>query len=798
MRVVPQGTVREPSVRYYAVKVTGVDKAFAGKAFYSIDGSRMEAPLYCVEEGRRSQVLVTSFPNLPSNDQTLELQGPDGRTLWRKRFSPRVLDIENSITCRLRPELAHCMRHIELRHTQQSAFIEPVGTYPFDAEHEVLRIHVVYPEGVQGITLDPAQVLVNATAADAQLLECGRGDDGRHHITMSYRFRKDEGRLIFATPGGAGYLPWIFYLSPRYRGEMIHEFAEFTGDAARDTRYPAWFDAHRATHDELAQQRAAHLAHEPLMSIVIPVYQAPLDFLQECVGSVCAQTYAKWELVVVNADPDSPDVSAWLNETAAQDERIRVVTLPENRGIVGNTNAGIQATQGDFVCFLDQDDLLEPNALFAYVAHINAHPQDGALYCDEDSLINETGVFASPRFKPDFNRDSLYAHNYVVHMLAVRRDVLEQIELSTSAVEGAQDFDLTLKASEIAPIGHVAQVLYHWRCHEKSTNSGNVDAKPYAIAAGVHALEAHFARRGIAAAVEPARSPYTYRVTYEVSGDPLVSIIIPTKDHVDLLDACVTSLLATAGWENLEVLVIENNSTDPATFAYYDELVARDARIRLLRYEGAFNYSKIINWAAAQAQGSYLLLLNNDTQALTDNCIREMLGYFQRPEVGVVGPLLLFPDGLVQTAGLALMRDGRLGFLNQNLTLATHGGYLASLECPRDCSAVLGAAQMVSKALFDQLGGYNEELVVTYNDVDFCWRVREAGKLVVYTPHAQLSHREFATRGRDSRDAEHAAQTQREAALMRTRWSSYFEEGDPVLNPNCDPASPWFKLPHSS
>jgi GT2 family glycosyltransferase len=232
----------------------------------------------------------------------------------------------------------------------------------------------------------------------------------------------------------------------------------------------------------------------------------------------------------------------------------------------------------------------------------------------------------------------------------------------------------------------------------------------------------------------------------------------------------VSTLLEKAGWDNLEVLLVENNSTDPATFAFYDELVARDQRIRILRFEGPFNYSKIVNWAAAQANGDYLYILNNDTESLTDGLIRTLLGHAQQSGVGVVGPLLLFPDGLVQTAGLALMADGRLGFLNQNLTLATHGGYLASLECPRDCSAVIGAAQMVSKEVFDEVGGYDEDLAVTYNDVDFCWRVRQTGRRVVYTPHAQMMHHEFATRRRDSGDPESAARTEQEAVFMRNRW----------------------------
>ena len=472
-----------------------------------------------------------------------------------------------------------------------------------------------------------------------------------------------------------------------------------------------------------------------------------------------------------------------------------MVGLEQNLGIVGNTNTGIRAASGDYIAFVDQDDMLEPDALFEYASAICEHPEASLLYCDEDSFTDGIESVFYPRFKPKFNKDALLSHNYVIHMLAVSRKAIDAVELSGEEVEGAQDYDLTLKAIEHGPAIHIPRVLYHWRNHERSINYGGPNSKPYVTDAAVNALRGYFERTGCRAEVSPGMRPGTHRVLFQAEDEPLVSVIIPTKDHPELLGACVKSLLERAGWANLEILLVENNSVEERTFAFYDELLALDGRIRLLRYEGAFNYSRIINYAAAQANGELLFLLNNDTQAITDGCIRILAGYFQRPEVGVVGPLLLFPDGLVQTAGLALMSDKRLGFINQLLTPETHGGYLASLDCPRNYSAVLGAAQMVRKADFEALGGYDEDLAVTYNDVDFCWRMREAGKIVVYTPHARLYHHEFATRSRDTASPEQAARTEREAALMQARWKSYFEDGDPEMNPECDQANPWFKLP---
>lgn len=796
MKVTPQGVGRLDWFRYYGLKFSGVAEPLVPQASFTFDEHTIDVPIFCAEgSDESSQLWVVVFPCIDAPEQRLCVRDSQGNTLWQRDLTPRGLNLNNSVTCRVKRQLTQQMQGIEQRHRDECAFIEPLAIYPYDKDNEVVRIHIVYPEGVVPSTPDPDDVLVNTHAACSMVLESALNDDRRHCVVLSYRVPKQSGELLFSVPGTDEYRPGLLYMSSILRSEYVEGFARFTCDAAGDDRYAQWFAAHRATPTHLAMQRETHLEQEPLISIVTPVFQVPLSYLKECVESVMAQTYANWELVVVNASPNDKHVGAYLREASDKDARIRVVNLPKNKGIVGNTNEGVRASHGEYVAFLDQDDLIEPDALFEYACRINQNPEAGLIYCDEDSFTTNLDTVFSVRFKPNFNPDLLFAHNYIVHMLMVKRSVLDKVGLSEPQMEGAQDHDLSLKISEVAPVEHIARVLYHWRQHERSTNSGNLSAKPYAIQAGINAVQAHFDRCGVPASVEQARSPYTYHVSYHMSKEPLVSVVIPTMDHTDLLDACITSLLAKAGWKNLEVLVVENNSQEQETFAYYEQLLARDSRIRLLNYEGPFNYSKIVNFAAAQAAGEYLFLLNNDTQAQSEGCIRTLVSYFQRPEVGLVGPLLLYPDGMVQTAGLALMADERLGFINQNLTLATHGGYLGSLECPRTYSAVLGAAQMVPKSLFDQLGGYNEELAVTYNDVDFCWRVREAGKLVVYTPYASFFHREFATRGHDNANPERAAQAQREAELMRKRWPSYFENGDPELNPGCDPANPWFKLP---
>lgn len=333
MRVIPQGAGRHKWTRYYAVRAKGVDSSFAPRAFFSMDGFRMEAPLYLVDgAGTSSQLFVIAFPYLETGKQAVDLLDERERLVWHVAFTSRSFDVGNSITCRIRPSLTKLMRGIELAHSKQSAFIEPIGVYPFDSEHEVIRIRVSYPEGVADIHLDPVRVLVNERAAESLVLECGVGDDGHHHVIMSYRLRKNAGGLLFATSGGDGFLPWIFYLSPDYRSRMVHEFAEMTRDAAGDESYPMWFEKQRASEEALMEQRSHRFPFEPLMSIVVPVYNVPLDFLKDCIRSIRVQSYAAWELIVANADSGNNEVSSWLEEAASHDSRIVVVNLPENKG----------------------------------------------------------------------------------------------------------------------------------------------------------------------------------------------------------------------------------------------------------------------------------------------------------------------------------------------------------------------------------------------------------------------------------------------------------------------------------
>lgn len=573
-----------------------------------------------------------------------------------------------------------------------------------------------------------------------------------------------------------------------------YESWKYMKDArADDAAYQAWLSKHQVTIDEWRRQKADHFENEPLISIVVPCYNSNEIYLKEMVDSVLAQSYPKWELLLMDASSEMDTVKKTTDQVA--DSRVKYYELSENKGIVGNTNAGIRQAKGDFIAFLDHDDLLEPDTLYCYVKQINIDPATKLLYCDED-LFSEKGTYTQPVFKTELNVDLLYSHNCVTHFLMIEAAYLQQIGLSKEEVSGAQDYDLVLRAlEEGGTIAHVPRVLYHWREHEGSTSGDNTESKPYAEEAGRIALQNHFDRQGIKGTVEVTEHPYVYRMRYELPNPlPLISIVIPNKDHVEVLDECVQSLLNNATYKNLEILIVENNSTEEATFDYYRKLQDQSNKVRVITWEQGFNYSKIINFGVAQAKGEYVLLLNNDTKVITPDFLQEMLGYLMREGVGVVGAKLYFKDGLIQHAGMIIGPYGAAAHVHQNYS-STYEGYLARAVRPGNFSAVTGACQLVQKQVFKEVGGYEESLAVGFNDVDFCLKVREAGYRVVFTPYAELYHYEFTSRGRETFDKEKMHRWKQEQAEFTKRWPAYFLEGDPFVNPNLDRDNFYFDLP---
>ena len=533
----------------------------------------------------------------------------------------------------------------------------------------------------------------------------------------------------------------------------------------------------------LKAQRAARL-QGPCVSIVVPVYNTPLPFFKQMVQSVRRQTYTNWQLVLVDAsDAAHPAPGALAQKLAAQDGRILYQKI-ENGGIAANTTAGFAAATGAYLALLDHDDVLYPNALFACVQTIQTTGAD-FVYSDEIVLSADLKQLGGYHFKPDFAPDYLRGVNFITHLAVFSRPLLDAAgAYESSEYDGAQDHDLFLRLTEKArKIEHIKQVLYIWRGHAGSTAAG-MEAKPYAVEAGVRAIDAQLARLGLPGKAMPVPgAPGAFQVRYELTGRPLVSVLIPNKDHTADLDRCLTSLYQNAGYDNFEVLVIENNSTDPATEAYYQTLPERFARCRVVRYQGAFNFSAINNFGAQFAKGEHLLLLNNDIEILSGDFLRELLSYSQRPDVGAVGAKLYYPDDTIQHAGVLMGINGSAGHSHKSYP-RTAVGDLYRLVTTQNYMAVTGACLMTKASLYHAAGGLDEEqFAVAYNDVDYCLKLWQQGLHNVYTPRAEAYHYESKSRGLDTL-SENAQRYECEKANFYAKYKQYIDNYDPYYNPH--------------
>lgn len=541
----------------------------------------------------------------------------------------------------------------------------------------------------------------------------------------------------------------------------------------QDQEYQEWVRRHEPGPVALARMRAESegWSYRPLISIVMPVYNPEEAWLREAIHSVQDQAYTNWELCIADDASTKPHVRAILDEFAQGDARIKVAYREQNGGIAAASNSALSLASGDFVGFLDHDDILKPNALYEVVRYLQEHPDVRVVYSDEDKLLPD-GKLGSPFFKPDWSPDLLLSSNYMTHFTVIRRDLLCEVGGFREGYDGAQDYDLFLRVTERVPwVGHIAKPLYTWRMVPGSA-AMSTDAKPYAYEAAQRALSDALARRGMDGKVEPGRVLGWYYVRYQLRGTPLVSIIIPTRDRLDLLKRCIESIEKKSTYRNFEILIVDNQSKDVATLTYLEQ-----SPYRVLAYPEEFNYSKILNFAVRHAQGEHLLFLNNDTEVISPGWIEALLEQSQRSEVGAVGARLLFPDGRVQHEGIVI---GLVGSAAANVD---HGGYFGLGWAIRNFSAVTGACMMVRREVFEELGGFDEDLRVAFNDVDFCLRARNRGYLVVYTPLAELYHYESATRGR--------LHPIEDDVRFRKRWGDPSQFRDPYYNPNLDLRRPF-------
>ena len=555
-----------------------------------------------------------------------------------------------------------------------------------------------------------------------------------------------------------------------------------------DEHYNEWFYKNAATEEVLVAQKSHVFEYKPLISLLVPTFNTPKDMLCEMVDSVRAQSYDRWELCI--ADGSSlEETRETLESYVKMDERIKVVYLDQNYGISGNTNKALEVATGDFIGLIDHDDTVEPDMLYEVVSKLQDSSVD-MVYTDEDKMttrrLDKNYFHLNPIFKPDYSPDLLRSHNYITHFLVIRSSIVNEVGGFDSEFDGAQDYNLILNCVEVihkrgGKIEHVPRILYHWRMTKGST-AENPESKMYAYESGRKAIETHLHRLGIDATVEMTDMWGLYHPIYKTVGNPLLSIIIPNKDHIDDLDKCIRSLEIVNTYKNIEIIVVENNSESQETFDYYDKLQTEFGNVKVVKWEKEFNYSAINNFGAKHAKGEYFLLLNNDTEVISPNGISDMLGILLRDDVGIVGAKLLYADDTIQHAGIVLGFQHYAGHVFHTLPKDDYG-YMMRPRINCNYSAVTGACLMVKKSVFDEVKGLSEDFPVAGNDVDFCLKVRDKGYLVVYDAFALFHHYESKSRGYED-TPEKKARFRNEILMFQDRWKDILENGDPYYNPN--------------
>ena len=547
----------------------------------------------------------------------------------------------------------------------------------------------------------------------------------------------------------------------------------------REVEYQEWYEKNKPSEEELARQRKKKWKEPVTISVLVPAYRTPEVFLRQMIESVLNQTYPYLELCIADGSGENISVEKVVKEYQAKDQRVRYQRLEKNEGIAGNTNAAIRMATGDYLALFDHDDLLSPNALFEVASTIEKDKAD-VVYTDEDKVTSDLKEHFQPHFKPDFNPDLLCSNNYICHLFVVKRSLALKLGGQDPAYDGAQDYDFIFRCTEEAEkIVHIAKILYHWRVHQAST-ADNPTSKMYAFDAGKRAIEAHLQRIGAKAEVSHTKDLGFYRVKYQVQGNPKVSIVIPNKDEKETLKKCLESIWQKTTYSNYEIILVENNSTTREIRDYYQELDGKNG-VRVVYWDKEFNYSAINNFGISYAKGDYILCLNNDITVISPEWMEELLANCQRPEVGIVGARLYYPDNTIQHAGIVLGMGGCAGSLFVGLA-RSRGGYLHKAALQQDLSAVTAACFMVKKETFEKVGGFEEKLAVAFNDVDFCLKVRHAGYLVVYDPYAELYHHESKTRGYENTEAK-KRRFQEEIEYMRCHWMPDILR-DPYYNEN--------------
>lgn len=670
-------------------------------------------------------------------------------------------------------------------------------------QYHLDRVEILYDTmlEIQGWVVDQrGSVEVTVHQEDASLLDCrisrGRRPDvvERRNLDEEYKTQEIGFRISAALPeikGGEIILHFCGDSVTKTYTIDIEELRKqnkpkgflsrlFGKESVAEGGYEAWLARHKVDKRTLRRQKHAAFAQKPLISIVIPLYCTPLPYLKELLESVRRQSYENWQLCLADGSPDDK-VKEFIEKHYGREKRIVYRKLEENGGISVNTNEAVALAAGEYLMLCDHDDTLEPDALYEIVKAINDTGAD-VLYTDEDKVSMDGRHYFDPNFKPDFNLFRLRENNYICHIFVVKKSLTDETGLLRSEFDGAQDFDFILRCCEKAQkITHIPKVLYHWRCHMDST-AADPSSKAYAYEAGRKAVREHYQRLGIDAKVEMTERPGWYRSHVKVQGNPLISVIIPNKDHTDDLELCLFSMTRKSTYRNYEILIVENNSEKEETFEYYRKLPDRYPKARVLTWEKEFNYSAINNFAAKEAKGEYLLFLNNDVEILTPDWMEEMLQNCQQENVAAVGAKLYYPDDTIQHAGVVLGLGGIAGHIMCRAS-KEDPGYFGRMISVQEISAVTAACMMVKKSDFDAVGGLDETFQVAFNDIDLCMKFRAAGKKIIFTPYAELYHYESKSRGLED-TPEKQFRFDKEVKRFQEKWAQQLEMGDPYYSPN--------------
>lgn len=545
-------------------------------------------------------------------------------------------------------------------------------------------------------------------------------------------------------------------------------------------RINEYYKTHILTEEQRKQQLNTRFSKDIKFSIVVPLYNTPKNFLIEMIESVLKQTYTNWELCMADgSDSSFKYVTDICNNYAKKDSRIKYKKLEKNLGISENTNACIEMSSGEYIALFDHDDLLHPTALYEYMRVICDKCAD-FIYCDEASFSEDVNKLHNPSFKPDYAIDTLRSYNYICHLSVFSRVLLEKVGRLDSRFDGSQDYDIILRLTEKAEvIEHIPKILYFWRAHQKSV-AMTISSKPYTVIKAKEAICEHLQRLGLKGEVGDSSVLSTYKISYEIVGNPLVSIIIPNKDHIPDLHNCIESLKLSS-YKNFEVIIVENNSTDKDTFDYYKK-IQDDASFKVIYWKEDFNFSAINNYAVGFAKGDLLLFLNNDVEVITESWLEEMIMFAQRKDVGAVGAMLYYPDDTIQHAGVIIKIGGVAGHSHKYYRKHDYG-FMSRLTIAQNLSAVTAACLMMRKSVFQEINGFDERFAIAFNDVDLCMRIRKAGYLIVWTPYAELYHHESISRGYED-TSEKQERFASEVRCFQSRWKKELEQGDPYYNVN--------------